>query len=249
MSSLTQQIVSLPSRYVYGLKLSRASSTTLNVSSGQIRDNTNSYDLVYPSSITINSSINGPNGLDKGSLSANTWYYIFAIGDTRKYNNEAFIISSSSTNPFMPSGYDVLVLIGYALTNGSSSFIDFKQVGNSHFRKHYWTQTISVLSAGNATAFTPINLSSSVPPLDTIVYLDVYFTPSAANDRVAFTPANSGVSLVNSSGVSGVVASTITECYFEMLSSVISGNSLIDYANSAPSCSTSVKTIGFEYYI
>lgn len=76
----------------------------------------------------INSTLNlatvGANGLDAGSLAANTWYYRYLI-----YNGTtvASLASLSGTAPALPTGYTYSALVGTFLTDGTSNVIGFVQ--------------------------------------------------------------------------------------------------------------------------
>lgn len=78
---------------------------------------------------TIDCGTTGANGLDTGSLAANTWYAVWWI-----YNPstgvDAGLVSLSGTSPTMPSGYTFKRRSGWKLTDGSGHFYRTKQQGN-----------------------------------------------------------------------------------------------------------------------
>lgn len=93
-------------------------------------------------SLTANIATSGVNGLDTGAESANAWYYLWVI-----YNGTTVssLISLSSTNPTMPSGYTYKAMVG-AVRNSSSNFLSFYQLG-----KHV------------TLAITPLDLTDTTP--------------------------------------------------------------------------------------
>lgn len=69
--------------------------------------------------VTINTATTGANALDTGVLVKSTWYYIWAINGP----DTAGLLSASSTDPVMPSGYTLKRLIGYARTDGTADLL------------------------------------------------------------------------------------------------------------------------------
>lgn len=160
-----------------GLSLS-ATGTNLSVavSANEVTlENTsnNVYTTVRNVSVTINTQSSGADGLDTGSLAANTWYAVFLI-----YNGTttAGLISTSATSPTLPSGYTYKARVGWIRTDGTADKYprSFKQAG----RRGQW-----VVSAGSnvATARTMISgdsgtLNSSL----TAVAVANYVPPTAS---------------------------------------------------------------------
>lgn len=230
--------------YVSNLNLSWASNTTLSVGAGAARDSNNIIDMVTFASTTINSAVVGANGLDTGTLAASTWYYVYMIGDSTNYNPDAFLISTSATVPYLPSGYDSYRRIGCAVTNGSTQFVKATQVGTGASRRYFYDTFINALTAGNATAYTAVSLAASVPPLaNTPVNLMAVFTPNAAANTASFRPTGSSATSVLT--ISAVVASQPQNLQIELLSGVSSGASRIDYLVSSASAALTLNVLGF----
>ena len=99
-------------------------------------------------SVTININASGANGLDTGSFTASTWYYIWAI-----YNpttaTAAGLFSTSPTAPTMPSGYTYKARYGAIRANATPAFQNMMQKGR---RAQYVVGTYN----GNALAALPI---------------------------------------------------------------------------------------------
>lgn len=248
MAAVTQQSVQNPNLYANNMQLSWGSNTTLTVSSGQIRDNTNAYDIIFSETMTLNAATTGANGLDTGALANSTWYYLFASADTTKNETPALLLSTSRTAPYLPGNYDVFTLIGMARTDGSANFLKFYTAGSGMEREYFWDASIAVLTSGTATSLTAISLTGAVPPIDkTPVKIDVDFTPATANDTVSFAPFGSTATLLPH--VTGSVAAKITSGELSVLSKVDSGAAKILYINSAASGDADVWVSGFKFYI
>jgi hypothetical protein len=78
----------------------------------------------------IDATTNGLNGLDTGSLAANTWYYHYAIANEN--GSVGGLLSLSSTAPALPSGYTFVKRLGSIRTDGSAHFKAMNQRGAQH---------------------------------------------------------------------------------------------------------------------
>lgn len=108
---------------------------------------------------TIDATGNGLNGLDTGSLTTNSWYYVFEITDGI---TEGALLSLSSTAPTMPANYTFKALLGAVKTDGSSQFRPFKQVDK---RMDYdVAQTIKSASF-TAGSWQSLDVSAFFPPI------------------------------------------------------------------------------------
>lgn len=259
-------IYALPHLYIQGLSISPASTTLLSVAPGAARDSNNIIDMVvglqnlfgidnpalqfqnYQPGLLINSAVNGINGLDTGTIAASTQYAVYLIGDSRNYNNTAAILSlTSNVSPIMPSGYDSLRLIGFIQTDGSSHFVyaTHKPQNIGGLLQYFNSPAISVLSGGNATSFTAIDLTtnSAIPTTtlpNVIVTLLVVYTPAAANDYVQFRPTGS-TATANLPTIVGVTAGIAQTQYIQVIAGVGSSKPEIDYLVSSGSDSVSVS--------
>jgi hypothetical protein len=261
-----ETVYALPHLYISGLTISPASTTLLSVAPGAARDSTNSIDMVvglqnyfgidnpalqfqnYQAGLLINSAINGVNGLDTGTIAASTQYAIYLIGDSRNYNNTAAVLSlTSNSGPIMPTGYDSYRLIGFIETDSSSHFVyaTHKPQNIAGLLQYYNSPAISVLSGGNATTFTVIDLtgSSAIPTTtlpNVIVGLFVTFTPAAANDIVQFRPTGSSAT-TNLPTIVGVAAGIAQTQYIMVIAGVGSSKPEIDYLVTSGSDAVNVS--------
>lgn len=268
MAVQSEMIYALPNLYIWGLKLSVATPTAgtiICVAPGAARDSNNAIDMVvglenyfgidnppvlaagYQRGLFVNSAVNGANGLDQGTIAASTQYAVYLIGDSRQYNNTAAVLSlTSNVGPKLPSGYDSYRLIGFWATNGSSQFVysSNKPQNISGLLTYFNSPAVTVLSGGNATSFTAMDLTtnSAVPTTtlqNIIVTLLVTFTPAAAGDVVQFRPTGSSATsgLPTIVGVTAAVAQTQ---YIQVIAGVGASKPEIDYLVTSASDAVTV---------
>jgi len=260
-------IYSLPHLYISGMNISVASTTVLGIEPGACRDAANVIDMVvgyenlqgnvapatlyagYIPGLLINSAVNGANGLDAGSLGASLQYAVYIIGDSRGYNPVAGIISlTSNPLPLMPLGYDSYRLIGFIQTDGSNHFVyaTHKPQNMKNALEYILQPPIAVLSGGNATTFTAIDLTTnSALPTTTlaniIVTLQVTFTPVAAGDVVTFRPTGQTTGAYWT--IVGAAAGVAQTQYLVMFAGVGSSKPEIDYLVTSSSDAVSVNVV------
>jgi len=97
--------------------------------------------------VTINSAVNGANGLDTGALGANNWYYVWLIFNPQTLVT-AGLLSLSSTAPTMPSGFTFKQRVGAIRAGAGPAFLNMMQKGR---RAQYLVGTYG----GNALAALP----------------------------------------------------------------------------------------------
>lgn len=266
-------IYQLPHLYIDGLNISVASTTVLAIAPGQARDSTDNIDMPvsfpnlqgvvnppilfsnYYQPLFINSAVNGANGLDSGSLIASMDYAVYLIGDSRGYNPVAGLISlTSNAAPLLPLGYDSYRLIGFAVTDGSVHFVasSTNPLNWRNARAYYLSPAVSVLSGGNATTFTDIDLNTPVPTgtaRDVLVFLLVTFIPAAIGDTVQFRPDNEGTpQTAGLPTIVGIAAGVAQTQYIAVFAGVNgSSHAGIDYKVSVSGDSVSVSVVGYAY--
>ena len=259
-------IYDLPHLYLSGLSISPASTTLLSVAPGAARDSNNVIDMVvglqnyvgidnpalqfqnYQAGLLINSATTGLNALDTGTIAASTQYAIYLIGDSRNYNTTGAVLSlTSNSAPIMPAGYDSYRLIGFIETDGSSHFVyaTHKPQNMAGALQYYNSPAISVLSGGNATTFTAIDLtgSSAIPTTtlpNVITGLLVVFTPAAAGDVVQFRPTGS-TATANLPTIVGAAAGIAQTQYIQVIAGVGSSKPEIDYLVTSSSDAVTVS--------
>lgn len=196
--TVASPIVNAGEKYINGLNLSFVSGgTTITVAAGQARDSTNVNDIVLSEAVTINArAASAVNRLDIGTLAPNTLYYVYVIGDSSFTNSSGAVISLSSTQPVLPSGYNMYRRIGVVLTNATAApntlILQFQQVGNGKSRTMWYdTSYATDITSGSNATFTAVNITASVPALATEVIIKGVFTPTAADDTLELRPTGS----------------------------------------------------------
>ena len=237
--------------YAYGLGLSNNATTPntkLDVAVGSILDSTQTFQINLDVAVTIDASVNGVNGLDTGSLAASKLYKVFVISDpTGQYVTGALL--SLSATPLMPYGYGAHALVGYVATSAGSVFL-----------KGYWTDDKSSLrtfmydapqatavTAGNAVAYTAIDLSALVPAVANIpVYVDSALTPSAASQTLKLQPAaGTGDAVTITSQVNAVVVSSQSL----VIATLASGLPKVNYKVSNAGAAAAINVGGYQFAI
>jgi hypothetical protein len=241
----TQQIVNAPNTYISGFQVSNnaiSPNTKVDVSYGQCRDSTNTIDIfMFNDSLTLDATKNGANGLDVGSLVANTTYSIYVIADARSFNAPALLLSTNADNiPIIPNGYGPLRIVGFISTDSSANFLGATWVGSSSHRTCTYNTAPAILSAGSQIVSTLIPIGAFVPSLQqaTSIKVLVNLVPAAAGNTVSVGTTGQG-SLI----CAGQVASVGNYIFGEILSK----NRVINYINSAAACSTSIFLYGYNY--
>jgi len=263
-------VYSLPHLYVSGMNISVASTTVLAIAPGQARDMNDNIDmpigfpnlqgitnpailnLNYQQPLFLNSATNGANGLDQGTLAVSSNYLIWLIGDSRGYNNVAGLISLySNAYPLLPEGYDSLLLLGFATTDSSAHFTAASILNYKNARNFYLQPFISVLSAGNATTFTGVDLNGAIAlGTDTgvIAFLSVIFTPAAIGDVVELRPTLGGTGSTGVVTITGIAAGVPQQQFISVLCGVNgSSHTSIDYLVSSSSDAVTLLVSGYSY--
>ncbi len=208
--------------FLTGFKLTYVSATALTLSAGiatDSSDNVGSNVIKLDADVTLSFAKNGYNGLDRGTVAANTFYKVYAIGSSAhpavSANDQVVVenkypaggLLSTSATPSLPFGYDMYRYVGTVLTDGSGNLLKFAQTGADLDRTMWYDTAIVVLTGGNAASNTLIGLSAAVPAPYLKVMVEVSFIPSTASGKVWLQPygstANGGYAIITgqSSGV------------------------------------------------
>lgn len=181
-----------PFKYVNDFLLSNNITTPnsiVDLTAGNCRDSTNTFQIVSNDVININITNLGINGLDFGTVTTNALYCVYVIADAFNGLPPAGLISSSATSPVMPDGYNIFKLIGYVRTDGSSNIMKGYWSGNGTNRSFVYDLEIIALSGGAATSYTAVSLSNKIPAIqNTMAYINIVGTPSAASRVLALQP-------------------------------------------------------------
>jgi len=123
--------------------------------------------LCPPAATVLNALVVGANGIDAGALAAETWYSIYAIGDsTGAITPDAGLLSTSPTAPTLPAGYDCFRRIGAARTNGSAGLIGFRQMGHEVYYEEFHSIFSGFPFGGlPSDPMAIVDASTRVPPI------------------------------------------------------------------------------------
>lgn len=212
--------------YIYGLELSRTDDEVLAIAPGAARDDTNVNDIEVVSALAVSNVLPGAGGLDTGSVAANTWYAVYVIGDSLGKESVAGLLSVSLTDPTMPAGYDMKKKIGHVLTDASSDFLAFSQLGSGSQRQYLWEviePVVVVAAASMPTTLTSQSLILGMPAIRAEAILDVLYTPASATNVLSFAPDETAATTVGAVrmgyGVAGAQAATV-RCMASLASSL-----------------------------
>lgn len=239
-------VEALPFLYISGLNLSVASTTVMALAPGQARDSNDNIDIPVDEPLFLNSAVVGYNGLDQGTLAASTNYVVYLIADSSNKKPVGGIISlASNAYPLLPFGYDSYRMIGFVSTNGATEFDAATVLNTSSSMAFYLQPATSVLSGGNATTFTNIDMTPPIPddPF-TIAILDVVFTPAAVGDNVQFRPDGSAATagLVT---IVGRVAGIPQIDRVQVIVGITGTDAIVEYKVSSASDSVNVSVAGY----
>ena len=128
------------------------------------------------------------------------------------------------------------------LTDGSAHILQFKRTGTGNVRKHLYDAPPSELAAGNATTFTDVDVSSSVPIGDTNVYLQANMTPATADNQLKLR-VKGGAATAGSVQVYGSVASHVSSDNVQI---AVNSSSIFQYLVSNSSDAATILVQGFD---
>jgi hypothetical protein len=218
--------------YINGLKLTYVSGTTMSVSAGRCSNATNLNDISVglpqnvaatqtgtepvpagSGAVLINTAANGAGGLDTGAMANNTFYAVYAIGDSYGIEPGSAIISANLVSPLLPAGYDMSFRIGFIKSSGAAAILPFRQDGCGLDRWMWYDAAIATsVTAGASATYAPVDASAGLPvATPTMVNWLCVFTPTAAADKLVLVPGTSTATLgyASASGSVAAVANTV----------------------------------------
>lgn len=131
-------------------------------------------------SFTVDALVSGANGLDTGSVAANTWYYIWGIDNG---STTAGLISLSSTSPTLPAGYTYKIYLGAMRTDGSIHFYRTLQTGNKSQYKLASGVSYRTMASGTSN----VTIATYMPPTSS----SIKFSISCGSNDSAYIFADS----------------------------------------------------------
>lgn len=201
--------------FIGGLILSAAGSTgTFGIAPGAASDSTATGLISLASAFTKTTADfvagTGNGALDMGSIANTTWYHVFIIGDPALPGDILF--SLSATSPTLPTGYTLFRRIGSMLTDSSSHWVAFTQVGN-YFR---WKTFIADYQ--NVPGVTTAVTQTLTVPTGIIVQPDLMFainsgSSGGAGSQLAILTALNETDTAPSSVYWQVVVNNVNNAY------------------------------------
>ena len=152
-----------------------------------LKNSTGGVYLATAVSLTVDRGASGANGLDTGSVTASTWYYVWLI-----YNGStlAGLLSTSATAPTLPAGYTFQALVAAVYNTTGNNFYSFAtQNRRTYLAAGQLATAAAMTSYASFAAFTT-NLALWVPPNAKVAF--GRSTPSTGTVQVAGNAAGVG---------------------------------------------------------
>jgi hypothetical protein len=152
------------------------------------RNSTNATDIEIVAEIILSLDSNGLNGLDTGTKTANTWYFVYLVKSTLTGTTGALFSTANEAGGgtiTLPTGYDLKRQLPLAIRTDSGSaimpfYISTGWPYRTSVRYRFAINPINetpatgqpnVLDGGTATTYTDISLAGYVPPIATLAIL------------------------------------------------------------------------------
>ncbi|MBO9194318.1 hypothetical protein J5277_09395 [Rhizobium sp. 16-449-1b] len=150
----------------------------INISPGACRDIGDTGNIIIPTALTKRldaawAAGNNGGGLDTGSKAASTWYHVWAIRRSDTGVSD-ILISTSATNPVMPTNFNQKRRIGTVGTDGSLALLPFTQIGGWFYHQRPFVDLT------NATGYSSPNLVTLTVPTGIKVRADMTVVPQAS---------------------------------------------------------------------
>jgi hypothetical protein len=158
--------------YIDGLHVANdgvAPDDVVTIDPGAALSDDGSFPIAVPATLSPSIIVSGLDGLDTGTVAADTWYAVWVIADTAGVEPVGSLISLSFTEAGLtfPAGYDVARRVGAVRTDGSADIQIFTQPkSEGRSRWTYWREAVQIQTSGSATSFTATAVSAvtRVPP-------------------------------------------------------------------------------------
>lgn len=205
-------------------------SATVSVATDEIvvASAVNAYATLRGVSLSINSAGSGANGLDTGSLAANTWYSVWVIHDG---TNTAGLLSLSASAPTMPGGYTYKARVGWIRTDGTGNKypLSFTQYGRTvQWRVAAGSNVTAWPQMATPMAWGPVGVSAFSPPSASSVRV---LSGSQGNSQNASVGPNSTAAsqtalLACGGGANYFIGMFVTDIQLESSNIYFSGNAV-----------------------
>jgi hypothetical protein len=212
--SVNIPIINARTKYVNGLELAYATTTTFTMAAGSASNSTNINDIVLSAPVTNTISSVGVNGVDRAVAVLSSFYAVYVIGDSTGYQPTASLLSLSATAPSLPFGYDMFRRVGYILTDSSALLLKFWQYGHAQERDMWYDTAIATPAITTGTAYASQSLAAGIPALFAPqAYLKYTYTANSATNIATMAPFGSTATagmIVVGSGVAAAQQGVVT---------------------------------------
>jgi len=182
--------------YLEGFNLSNNAtnpSYQVDISSGFCRNDDNDNNIESLSTITVDITASGVNGLDTGTEAASRWYYVWIIYNPTT-DTAAGLLSLSSSAPTLPTGYTKKRRIGVIRNDSGSDFLEFESIGPYNEKRYYYKEALSVraiLLLGGALTWTTVDGSALIPPTTERALIFLFQSKDKKNQFAYIRPSSS----------------------------------------------------------
>lgn len=168
-----------------------------------LKDSNSQPFLATSVSVAVDMATSGANGLDTGAEASSTWYYLWVIYNSAS-GTVAGLVSTSSTAPTMPAGYDYKALVGAVRNDGSSNFATMYQQD-----REVWLNVTTIFTGKSPAAANTyesyqvgsgadVDLRTVIPP-----------TAKRLRGNMGGTSTGSGTSIAIAGDASGLGETTV----------------------------------------
>jgi hypothetical protein len=126
----------------------------------ELQDSRGVVQVIQDRQVTIDLTTTGANGLDEGSLAAESAYRLYLIMD--RENSFVAGLASLSDDPVMPSGYTFKRLVSLVFTDTGGNLIDFGQQGPDWFVEESTWSEIDLIPVEDIVLFSPYPVTASL---------------------------------------------------------------------------------------
>jgi len=242
----------LPSGYIYNLKISYVSATTIQISTGCCRNAADDYDIELTGTQNVALTTSGANGLDTGAEGSSTLYYVWVI-EKSSDGTTGGLLSLSDSAPTMPSGYDKKRLIGAIYNDSSSDIMVFQSRGKGNTRYMFLDDDVTpliLLNGGSATTFTNVDVSSLVPSISQNIFVRCSFQRTSFGniDDAFYVRPDGSSSTTPASRVGGMFDDTDPNAFTRVLFPIeLSSSQIFEYAVADVDNDLSLFLISYQF--
>ena len=204
LNAITTAIVALqedsPVGYLTGLRTLYGSVDLIGIETGECRDDTDVRTMIASGPLTANITITGAGGRNvETAEAADTWYYIFIIGDTTAGldTTEAFLVNENDIGTFaLPGAFNVKRRVGMVYNDASSNLRTFTMTGTGRDREVSYAgiarSNLNVFTNLDFATYQTATVTEFVPP--TCTFAELYWELDAGGDDYMETrPTGSAV--------------------------------------------------------